>query len=114
MAEPFDGVAGEHDDEPEVRAGGRLLASVSREHCVALSTRGLEIYSARGHSSTPVAVVDHPGRAGQADVVLLAVKCYDLAAAVADIAPIDDIRSTADFRLHVAGNVLRSFIDTLG
>lgn len=31
-----------------------------------------------------------------------------------DIAPIDDIRSTAAFRHRVAGNVLRSFLGTLG
>ena len=31
----------------------------------------------------------------------------------AEVAPIDDIRSSADYRLHVAGNLLQEFLEGL-
>ncbi len=58
------------------------------DHFAALRARGLEIYGAGGRISIPVTVVDHPARAERADVVLLAVKCYDLDTAIAQIEPI--------------------------
>jgi xanthine dehydrogenase small subunit len=30
-----------------------------------------------------------------------------------EVAPIDDIRSSADYRLHVAGNLLQEFLEGL-
>ncbi len=75
--------------------GGQLAAAkkdvtfVARgDHHAALTARGLEIYSAKGRESIPVSVVDHPSRAGTADIIMLTVKCYDLEAAIAQIEPL--------------------------
>jgi 2-dehydropantoate 2-reductase len=66
-----------------VRAGKDVTFVARGDHFAALEARGLDIYSSGGRITFPVTVVDHPAHAGRADVVLLAVKCYDLETAIA-------------------------------
>jgi 2-dehydropantoate 2-reductase len=70
------------------RAGKDVTFVARGEHHAALAARGLEIYGASGRVTIPVSVVDRPERAGAADIVMLAVKCYDLATALEEIAPL--------------------------
>ncbi|MBA3455405.1 MAG: 2-dehydropantoate 2-reductase [Deltaproteobacteria bacterium] len=58
------------------------------DHYTALKARGLEIYSAQERITFPVSVVETPDQVGRCDVVLLAVKCYDLERAITQIEPI--------------------------
>jgi 2-dehydropantoate 2-reductase len=70
------------------RANADVTFVARGDHFAALESRGLEIYSATGRRMIDVRAVDHPARAERADIILLAVKCYDLEPAIEQIEPL--------------------------
>jgi 2-dehydropantoate 2-reductase len=70
-----------------VRAGEEV-AFVSRgANLDALSRHGLRLYGPQGHAAIPIQVVGNAERVGVRDIILLAVKTYDLKTALAELAP---------------------------
>lgn len=71
------------------RAGNDVTFIARGAHLAALREGGLRIRSASGDFALPVRATDQPAEApAPADLVLIAVKSYDTAAAVAGIAPL--------------------------
>ncbi|MBJ3778207.1 ketopantoate reductase family protein [Acuticoccus mangrovi] len=75
--------------------GGRLAAAgtdvtlIARgAHLAAIQRDGLRIESPLGDATVPVAATEDPAAAGTADIVLVLVKLYDTAAALAAIRPL--------------------------
>jgi xanthine dehydrogenase small subunit len=92
------------------KVGTRRAQSISKVMAAAvLGTSGGTITHARIGLG---AVADRPIRARAVEAALLAGGDADVAAAAlaADIHPISDVRSTADYRLATAQNLIRRFV----
>ena len=70
-------------------AAGEDVAFIARgAHLAAMQQHGLRIESPKGHAHVHVRASDDPGALGPADVVLLTMKLYDLAAGLEHIRPL--------------------------
>lgn len=91
------------------KVGTRMAQSISKVVFAGRYRRGLEARLAFG------AVGPTPMRCLRAEAALLAERPIDEIVALVEqeVTPIDDVRSTADYRRRVAGNVVRRWLGTL-
>jgi 2-dehydropantoate 2-reductase len=69
-------------------AGADVTLVARREHLQAMQRRGLRLNQANGHLTVPVNATDDPAKVGPVDLVLLAVKTYQIAEAADSMEPL--------------------------
>ncbi len=91
------------------KVGTRMAQSISKVIFAGRYRRGVEARLAFG------AVGPTPMRCREAEAALVAGRPVDEVVALveAEITPIDDVRSTADYRRKVAGNIVRRWLASL-